>query len=182
MVWNLKGNNEKKKSLFISFFHTIPSLSYVLILCELTLDPSRLTLLATIRTKDLGSRLSACARLNRRDVINWTCPSLWRKVFILLQEFIGFSVKYESKAKMKWKRYSYWFFLPYCSKAKFLTIRSHSPFNLIVQIYKCRLSILWMRWMCEDAVVDTLYVEIRWQSIGIEWQNVLLALKWLHKS
>ena len=85
---------------------------------------------------------------------------------------------------MKWKRYSYWFILPYCSTAKFLTIRSHSPFNLIVQIYKCRLSILWMRWMCEDVVVDVLYilfVEIRWQSISIEWQNVLPALKLLHK-
>ena len=33
--------------------------------------------------------------------------------------------------------------------------------------------------MCEDAIVDALYVlfvEIRWQSIGIEWQNVLPAL------
>ena len=36
----LKGHNEKRKSLFISLFHTIPLLSYVLILCELTLDPS----------------------------------------------------------------------------------------------------------------------------------------------
>ena len=81
---------------------------------------------------------------------------------------------------MKLKRYSYWVFLPYCSTAKFLTIRSHSPFNLIAQIYKCRLTILWMRWMCEDAVVDTLYVlcvEIRWQSIGIEWLNEIPASK-----
>ena len=34
---------KKKKSLFISLFHTIPLLSYVLILCELTLDPSAYT-------------------------------------------------------------------------------------------------------------------------------------------
>ena len=26
-----------------------------------------------------------------------------------------------------------------------------------------------------------LFVDIRWQSIGIEWQNVIPALKWLHK-
>ena len=37
-----------------------------------------------------------------------------------------------------------------------------------------------MRWMCEDAVVDSLYVlcvEIRWQSIGIEWLNEIPASK-----
>ena len=37
-----------------------------------------LTLQATIRTRDLGSRLSACARLNRRDVIKGIRTSLWR--------------------------------------------------------------------------------------------------------
>ena len=65
------------------------------------------------------------------DVKNRTCMRLWRKFFILLQEFIGFYIQFGLKQRWNGKPYSYWLFLLHCSTTTFVTVRSHSLFKTV---------------------------------------------------